>query len=177
MTTQNTKNKIVEETTNYVWGRLKFIGLMILLLIVVKDHPGWDTFFGVMIVFQCILGVLYILKMQERLTEEARQRYEKSQKDFNKKWEYYGEKQQYQQNKQRPTISATLELNKSAQLLGVNVLQDDKDVIKKKYRKLAMKYHPDKYSNESIEKQDIAKRNFQKLNAAYSVIKKHKNIS
>jgi DnaJ-class molecular chaperone len=38
-----------------------------------------------------------------------------------------------------------------------------------------LQYHPDKYVNESS-KQEIATRNFQKLNAAYEVIKKYKNF-
>ena len=47
--------------------------------------------------------------------------------------------------------------------------------IKSRYKKLALQYHPDKYVNESS-KQEIATRNFQKLNAAYEVIKKYKNF-
>lgn len=53
---------------------------------------------------------------------------------------------------------------------------DDFIVIKKKYRELAVKYHPDKWANESKSKQDAAERNFKKLNNAYGLIKKDKGI-
>lgn len=54
---------------------------------------------------------------------------------------------------------------------------DTPDFIKKRYRELAMQWHPDKFATESKSKQETANRNFQKLNSAYGVIRKHKNIA
>lgn len=65
-------------------------------------------------------------------------------------------------------------IKNSAKLMKVDLKNDDLITIKKKYRDLSKKYHPDKYINDSIEKQEIAKRNFQKLNTAYNIILEYK---
>jgi len=49
--------------------------------------------------------------------------------------------------------------------------------LKDIYRKLAKKYHPDKWSNKPRTEQIGAKEKFQKINNAYSLIKKLRNIS
>lgn len=49
--------------------------------------------------------------------------------------------------------------------------------IKKAYRRMAVKYHPDKVANEGPEVQRAAKEKFQKLQDAYENIKKQRNIT
>ncbi|HOT89246.1 MAG TPA: TerB family tellurite resistance protein [Bacteroidales bacterium] len=49
--------------------------------------------------------------------------------------------------------------------------------IKKAYRKMAVKYHPDKVSQMGEDVQKAAKEKFQKLNAAYETIKKQRGIN
>jgi DnaJ like chaperone protein len=49
--------------------------------------------------------------------------------------------------------------------------------IKKAYRKMAMKYHPDKVSYLGEDFQKAAKEKFQKVNEAYEEIKKQRNIA
>jgi len=171
--TKTVEEKIIKEAANYIWGRIKVIILMIILLVVVKEHPGWDAFFVVILMLQVILGVLMAIKVPEKVAEESRKRYEKGQQDFKQKWGNYGSGGNYQ----KARISNSLELTNSAQILGINIRTDSPDDIKKQYRKLAMKWHPDRFSNDTKENQEIAKRNFQKLSNAYEIIKKYKNFN
>ncbi len=48
--------------------------------------------------------------------------------------------------------------------------------LKKAYRKMAVKYHPDKVSQLGAEIENAAKQKFQQLNAAYDQIKKQRGI-
>ncbi len=49
--------------------------------------------------------------------------------------------------------------------------------IKKAYRRMAMKYHPDKVSHLGEDFQNAAKEKFQKVNQAYENIKKERNVA
>jgi DnaJ like chaperone protein len=53
----------------------------------------------------------------------------------------------------------------------------NEDEIKKAYRKMAVKFHPDKVSHLGEDFQKQAKEKFQKVNDAYEKIKKEKNIN
>ncbi|MFA7139292.1 MAG: DnaJ domain-containing protein, partial [Bacteroidales bacterium] len=50
------------------------------------------------------------------------------------------------------------------------------DEVKKAYRKMAVKYHPDKVSHLGEEVQHAAKEKFQQLNQAYESIKKERGL-
>lgn len=50
------------------------------------------------------------------------------------------------------------------------------DEVKKAYRKMAVKYHPDKVSHLGAEVQESAKVKFQELNAAYDAIKNERGM-
>ena len=50
------------------------------------------------------------------------------------------------------------------------------DEVKKGYRKMANKYHPDKVSHLGIDLQHIAEEKFKAVNNAYQTIKKERNI-
>ncbi|WP_300359694.1 molecular chaperone DnaJ [Fusobacterium sp.] len=54
-------------------------------------------------------------------------------------------------------------------LLGVEKTASEND-IKKAYRKLAMKYHPDKYSNATEKEKKEAEEKFKEVNEAYQVL-------
>jgi len=51
------------------------------------------------------------------------------------------------------------------------------DELKKAYRRMAMKFHPDKVSNLGEDFQNAAKEKFQKVNQAYENIKKERKIA
>jgi DnaJ-domain-containing protein 1 len=170
MTNKTIKEKIIEEASKYIWGRLKVIFLMIFLIIIVKDHPGWDAFFVVILLLQFVLSIIMIMGLQTKIKE---QQYKQEFNNFKNKYKEHYYRNNYNTNR----ISLSSDIASSSKLLGVNIIQDDNDTIKKKYRKLAMKWHPDKFASDTLENQEIAKRNFQKVNLAYEKIKKYKNIN
>ena len=161
-------SKEITEISKYIWARIKVIFLMIFLMIVVKDHPGWDVFFAVIFASQIILSILVILSIPERMAKEQRKEYEKS-------------KQTHQNFYNHQRQKGSVFTNRIESLVSFKILDlrstDDEETIKKQYRKLAIKWHPDRFANDTIENQDKAKRNFQKLNNAYEEIKKYKSIT
>lgn len=52
----------------------------------------------------------------------------------------------------------------------------DEAAVKKAYRKMAVKYHPDKVGQLGVEFQNAAKEKFQKVQEAYETIKKQRNF-
>lgn len=65
--------------------------------------------------------------------------------------------------------------NSSYKILEIDPKASDEDV-KKAYRKMAIKFHPDKVSYLGEEYQQSAKEKFQKVNEAYEAIKKERGI-
>ena len=60
-------------------------------------------------------------------------------------------------------------------VLGIDSSATESEV-KKAYRKMAIKHHPDKYNQMGEEHQKAAKEKFQKLQDAYETIKKERGI-
>ena len=67
------------------------------------------------------------------------------------------------------------DVNSAYKILEISSDATQED-IKKAYRKMAVKYHPDKLSHLGGEFQKAAKEKFQKVNEAYTSIKKEKGI-
>ncbi len=65
--------------------------------------------------------------------------------------------------------------NQAYKMLNVNP-DDDIDKIKKAYRNLAVKYHPDKVANLGPELQELAEEKFKAINDAYQTIRKEKGF-
>ena len=61
-------------------------------------------------------------------------------------------------------------------ILGISKDASDEEV-KKAYRRMAMKYHPDKVSYLGEDFQKTAKDKFQKVGEAYELIKKERNMA
>ena len=79
--------------------------------------------------------------------------------------------QNYQPNYNNPN-----DLNNAYKILGIDKSADEK-TIKKSYRKLAIKYHPDKVAQLGEEFQKGAKEKFQKVQDAYEMVKKSKGFN
>ena len=68
------------------------------------------------------------------------------------------------------------ETDSSYKILEIKPVATDKEV-KKAYRRMAMKYHPDKVSHLGEEFRKTADEKFKKVNEAYEKIKKERNIN
>lgn len=76
------------------------------------------------------------------------------------------------------SIQAMFVVNTDAdfKILGIDENATD-DELKKAYRRMAMKFHPDKVSHLGEDFQNAAKEKFQKVNQAYENIKKERKIA
>lgn len=90
--------------------------------------------------------------------------------------QYYSQhgSQRYQE---QPTAAQTLTLDSACQVLGVNN-SDDHATIKRAYRKLMIRHHPDKLMAKGLSSASMeqAKQQAQKIQAAYDCIKRAKNF-
>lgn len=80
-----------------------------------------------------------------------------------------------QDNSFRPTLKTNTEYIDALKLFNLDKTASAEE-FKTKYRELSKKWHPDMFSLDSEENQNIANRNFQKLNNAYSIIKKYRGF-
>lgn len=133
----------------------------------------------------------YYNRVNEEKKQKLYEEYEKLKEEYRKKQEEYYRKNgnyyqdyQYYENKYKSnsndnykttTISISEKTSNAFKLLKLNI-NDSEKVIKIRYRELAIKWHPDKWVNNTLENQKIAERNFKKLGAAYELIKQYKNI-
>ena len=65
--------------------------------------------------------------------------------------------------------------NRCYEILGIKP-NDDVEIIKKAYRDLAVKYHPDKVANLGPEFQKLAEEKFKSINDAYQTIRKERGF-
>lgn len=84
---------------------------------------------------------------------------------------------EHQQRRQQ-TYSSTYSKNSDYEyeVLGISETASE-DEIKKAYRNLAKKYHPDRLQNASKQDIKVAKEKFQKIQSAYEKIKEQRGIS
>lgn len=177
------KKEVIKQSSKKIVKSIFNIIIFLVLSFIVKNNT-WDNIFYFIMILNG-LNIIFVLStiyddiekaIRQKIFEEDLENLKRKSYDFSNQKRTYNRtynnsyKSSYNINKSNEEIS------KSSSLLGINLIQDSNDEIKKKYRKLAMKWHPDKFSNDTLENQEIAKRNFQRLNRAYNTIKSYKNI-
>jgi len=147
-------------------------------------HSVVRTFYWIYFVASAIyiLGMWYYIKARKRLIEQ--EVYEKMKNNQYSFFEYREFMENLRKNQQRysnqykynsTTTNVKSELDIYLGVMGLDNKATDAE-IKNKYRELAIKWHPDKWSLDTAENQKIANRTFQRLNGAYEIVKKHRNI-
>lgn len=88
---------------------------------------------------------------------------------------YEQQQRRSQSRSQRKSSSSSLKsaLTTSCKILGVSE-QASMDEIKKAYRSLVKKHHPDRFANESLESQQLAEKRFIEIQKAYEFLEKAK---
>ncbi len=166
----NPKKQIGSRIKNNIIWFVIFITILLL-----TDSKFWNTFsivFLVLLTFSLINNYINYIHL---IQLEKQKEYEDNMYNFRKTVDDWAKRIYEQQYKSKVTKTSSMNITSAYRLMGLDVT-DNVSVIKKRYRELAIKYHPDKYINKSKSEQETAKRNFQKLNNAYTVIKNHKNF-
>ena len=81
----------------------------------------------------------------------------------------------FNQNFNQNILKNTQKLDNAYKLLKLSKI-DNNETIKKTHRKLAIKWHPDKWVTSTEKNKKIAENNFKKLQSAYDLIKNDKSI-
>lgn len=97
--------------------------------------------------------------------------YKKEQKEQQSK-----QKQQKQQNYKNRQTQRYSSLSHAYNELEILPSISNAD-LKKVYRSLAKQYHPDKFAHRTVYERKKAKEKFQRINNAYSIIKKSRNLT
>ncbi len=88
---------------------------------------------------------------------------------------YYKENESERRQRERPVSFTYNSIETHYTVLGINK-DTSADELKSTYRKLVLKYHPDKWISASKIEQEKAKQQFIKIQEAYDKIKDHKGI-
>jgi len=92
------------------------------------------------------------------------------------RYKFYQDKQrreQEQRRKSRATRRPSVNLKKQAlQILGLSPTVKDFTEVKKAYRNMAKKHHPDRFHNDSDQEKEKAHERFTEINTAYEYLEK-----
>ena len=158
MKTDSKKQMIYNILNNIIYASVCFLAIK-------YGNPNhfWKTVFTILGVLFTISLISFIKRYYFFITNKSTDNSKSTDygKTFNEKYS--------------SIINNKKEIQKAYELLDLK-LTDDIPTIKKRYRFLAMQWHPDKFSKDRVENQQIAKRNFQKVNSAYNVVKKYKKF-
>jgi len=167
-----------KEILHIIYGNIFWVIVAIGLLFSGSAHGFWRVVIIVWLTMQSVTLYGNVRKYDKAGKKSKQEDYDKTMNDFHKTVNDWARRtqerqQQYQQQTiRRPDIS----ISDAYRLMKLKYSDTPED-IKRRYRQLAMQWHPDKFANDTLQKQETAKRNFQKLNSAYNIIKKHKNIA
>lgn len=81
--------------------------------------------------------------------------------------------QRYHRTEEPKKYTSQAAIRLSCEILGVSEIAS-LDEIKKAYRQMAKKHHPDRFVTESPEQQRIALERFQEIQKAYEILEKHR---
>ncbi len=107
----------------------------------------------------------YYAKIEDKFFQHQKKQEKKEQANRQKSYKNY----------RRTQTSRTYSLSFAYNELGVHSTISNSD-LKKVYRSLAMKYHPDRWAHKGNSERQKAKEKFQRINNAYSLIKKSRNM-
>jgi len=161
-------------------------------LLLSDTHGFWRVVVYFWLGVQLINLYSNISKYADAGRKAQHEAYEKTMNDFHKTmndWARRTSQQQYsrqqgqqgyqdgyqQQQRQQTVVRSEMSITDAYKLMKLKY-SDTPETVKKRYRQLAMLWHPDKFATDTKAKQEAANRNFQKLNSAYNVIKNHKKI-
>lgn len=182
----NKLEKEIKTTKRKMISSILMVSFLLFLLL-----TGDSTIFKIFVTTICLIyiGVVFyfsktLFDLNVELSYNKKTLYEYELNEMNKKihdyFEYFKYKQQfykkhYNTHKSNNQVITNQNVINSFKLFGLNTT-DNEYKIKDRYRELVKKWHPDLFTNDTKENQEISKRNMQKVNNAYSVIKKYKNI-
>lgn len=172
------RDKIVKDLVNNVLNIILFIILYFVITTIWLKNT--------MLIFSIVKGINILINIYKiyKINSTIRNiQYKKDNDSFNEfVFNYFKEayKKTYQQNydsyySTNNVSSINAELENAMKLFKITNRTSINE-IKNIYRQLAIKWHPDKWVNDTKENQEIANRNFKKMQSAYEVIKKYKNI-
>ncbi len=113
------------------------------------------------------LNIIHFQNIENKFTQKKK----RTKKQKKQGAQQNSQKNYYRQHKQTTYSS----LSHAYNVLGVASTVSNQD-LQKTYRKLAKKYHPDKWHKNNAMERQKAKEKFQKINNAYSIIKKSRNL-
>ena len=115
-----------------------------------------------------------IATAEERRIQQIAQKLKLSEKDYASIKAMYVKERRYKQ-KQVYVRNSTLQTKNAYIILGLSEKCTNEE-LKKAFRKLAVKHHPDKFAHLGKSQMDIADERFTKILAAYELVKKKRGI-
>ncbi len=121
-----------------------------------------------------LLTIAKNLKLKRGYFEQIKASFEKQEIIFQNKQKKEQEKNKNNSRKNKKKIYFFTN-SKYFSVLGITP-QASNDEIKKNFKQLAVKFHPDKYVSKSTEEQNEASEKFKKISEAYNIIKKRRGF-
>jgi hypothetical protein len=126
------------------------------------------TIFGALFSFFLpVIAIIFIWRLFIPKSKPNTYYYKFSDEDFNRYYNY----KSHNNNNYNNFYQNNYNKDKFYDILGVSKTASQ-DEIKKAYRNLARKYHPDRYSNASEEEKKLAENRFKEINEAYENLTK-----